>query len=141
MSRRDFGWMMASGAAFAQHEAAGQNRRPKHPVICSDEHAGPYMVARGTRWFGRPIWTPWLAAMPAAREISPAAPVYHLPDFIFLRHSRHAEAAVACAKCHGDIYAQSQIRPVLAMKMAAYVDRHRATSARTTCTTCHELSQ
>lgn len=82
-----------------------------------------------------------LAGLPASKEIAPLAPVYHLPDFVFFGHSRHAEAGIGCAKCHGDLDAQSQIRPVLAMKMAACVDCHRATSARTTCTTCHELSQ
>ena len=47
LSRRDFGWMMASGAAFSQREAAGQNRRPNILFICADEHAGPYMGCQG----------------------------------------------------------------------------------------------
>ncbi len=82
-----------------------------------------------------------VAAMQASKEIAPVAPVYRLPDFVFFRHSRHADAGIQCAKCHGDMYAQSQVRPVLAMKMAACVDCHRATSAKIACTTCHELSQ
>jgi cytochrome c553 len=82
-----------------------------------------------------------LAAMPPNREIVPLAAVYRLPDFVFFRHSRHAVAGMTCATCHGYVYAQSKIEPVLPMKMAACIDCHRAKSAPVRCTTCHELSQ
>lgn len=82
-----------------------------------------------------------LAAMPPDREIVPAAAVYRLPEFVFFRHSRHAVAGMTCATCHGDVYAQSRIQPVLAMKMAACIDCHQAKSVAVRCTTCHELSQ
>jgi hypothetical protein len=82
-----------------------------------------------------------LAAMPASRPIVPESPVYRLPDFVFFRHSQHAARGNSCTQCHGDVWTQDQIRPVLQMKMKACVDCHQASHAKITCTTCHELSQ
>jgi quinoprotein glucose dehydrogenase len=82
-----------------------------------------------------------LAALPATEKIAPSNPVYHLPDFVFFRHNQHVEHGVSCSTCHGDIWTQSRIRPVLEMKMKACVECHRQDQAPTTCTTCHELSQ
>jgi hypothetical protein len=79
--------------------------------------------------------------MPPGQEITPRSPVYHLPDFVFFRHSRHASNGLTCVKCHGDVWAQSQVQPVLAMKMVSCVGCHQAMKAPVTCTTCHELSQ
>ena len=82
-----------------------------------------------------------LAAMPAAQPIVPNSPVYRLPDFIFFRHRQHVSRGIACATCHGDVWAQDRIQPVLQMKMKACVDCHQANHAAVTCTVCHELSQ
>jgi quinoprotein glucose dehydrogenase len=82
-----------------------------------------------------------LAAMPAAQPVVPASPVYRLPDFVFFRHNRHAARGIACTACHGDMWGQEQVRPVLQMKMKACVDCHRTSQASVTCTVCHELSQ
>jgi hypothetical protein len=71
--------------------------------------------------------------------VAPQLPVYRLPDFVFFSHVRHAQAA--CEKCHGDVWGQESIRPMLQMKMKACVDCHQANQATVACTTCHELSQ
>jgi len=82
-----------------------------------------------------------LAAMPASLAIVPASPVYRLPGFVFFRHRQHAARGISCAHCHGDMWTQDQIRPVLQMKMKACVDCHQTNHAKVTCTVCHELSQ
>jgi hypothetical protein len=76
------------------------------------------------------------------QEISPAVPVYRLPDFIFFSHARHAAGNIDCAACHGDVWIQNIIqKPSLPLKMKACVDCHRSHNASTACTVCHELSQ
>jgi quinoprotein glucose dehydrogenase len=82
-----------------------------------------------------------LASIPASEKIVPAFPIYRLPDFVTFRHSQHAKAGIACANCHGDVWAQQHMAPVLEMKMKACVDCHQARRASVTCTKCHELSQ
>ncbi|HLJ16006.1 MAG TPA: PQQ-binding-like beta-propeller repeat protein [Bryobacteraceae bacterium] len=82
-----------------------------------------------------------LAAMPASEKIAPKAPVYRLPDFVFFRHDQHVSHGIACTTCHGDVWSQAKIQPVLQMKMKACVDCHQVNHASVTCTTCHELSQ
>jgi quinoprotein glucose dehydrogenase len=82
-----------------------------------------------------------LAAMAPAEPVAPASPVYRLPDFIFFRHRQHASGGMTCATCHGDVWIQERLQPVLQMKMKACVDCHQAKRAPVTCTTCHELSQ
>ena len=81
-----------------------------------------------------------LAAMSAERRVTPEAPVYRLPDFVFFRHARHS-GRVPCAKCHGDVAGQDVVQAVLPMKMKACVDCHQATKAPVTCSVCHELGQ
>jgi quinoprotein glucose dehydrogenase len=73
--------------------------------------------------------------------LPPAPAVYRLPDFVFFRHNRHAGKGITCDTCHGNVWSQDPIVPVLPMKMKACVDCHRANHAPVTCTTCHELSQ
>jgi hypothetical protein len=73
--------------------------------------------------------------------ILPPSPVYHLPDFVFFRHSQHVAKGIACSVCHGDVWKQDPIVQVLLMKMKACVDCHQSSHASVTCTTCHELSQ
>jgi formate-dependent nitrite reductase cytochrome c552 subunit len=82
-----------------------------------------------------------LAAMPASLAIVPQSPVYRLPDFVFFSHRKHEARGIACAHCHGDVWTQDQIRPVLQMKMKACVACHQTSRAKVTCTVCHELSQ
>ena len=82
-----------------------------------------------------------LAALAPSQRIVAATPVYKLPDFIFFKHSRHVAKGIACAACHGDVWAQDSIRPVLQMKMKSCVDCHTANRATVSCTACHELSQ
>ena len=82
-----------------------------------------------------------IAAMPPAERIVPASPVYRLPDFVFFRHDQHASRGLACADCHGEVWQQARIQPVLQMKMKACVDCHQSHQAPVSCTTCHELSQ
>ena len=79
--------------------------------------------------------------MAKAEPVTPVAPVYRLPDFVFFRHGQHVSHGVACAKCHGDLWTQERIQLVLEMKMKACVDCHRTSRATVTCTACHELSQ
>jgi predicted CXXCH cytochrome family protein len=69
------------------------------------------------------------------------AQIYRLPDFIFFRHSQHAAKGIGCATCHGDVWKEDRVRPVLQMKMAACVDCHKANQATVACTACHELSR
>ena len=75
----------------------------------------------------------------AAEKIVPAARIYRLPDFVFFRHGRHAR--LNCAACHGDVWSQPQMQPVLQMKMKACIDCHQASRATVMCTACHELNQ
>jgi glucose dehydrogenase len=82
-----------------------------------------------------------LAALPATEAITPTAPVFRLPDFVFFKHGEHVSHGVSCAACHGNVWAQERILPVLEMKMKACVDCHRVRRAAVTCTACHELSQ
>jgi hypothetical protein len=79
--------------------------------------------------------------MPQKAILPPPPAVYRLPDFVFFRHDRHAAKGIACAACHGDVWSQDPIVPVLAMKMKACIDCHQANHAPVTCTFCHELSQ
>jgi Cytochrome c7 and related cytochrome c len=74
-------------------------------------------------------------------SVKPTKPVYVLPDFVFFSHAKHAAAKIGCDRCHGDVWQQAVIRPVLAMKMSACVDCHKARQATVVCTKCHELSQ
>jgi hypothetical protein len=76
-----------------------------------------------------------------SKTILPPSPVYRLPDFVIFRHSQHAAKGIQCVACHGDVWSQDPIMPVLAMKMKACVDCHQTSRAPVTCTTCHELSQ
>jgi hypothetical protein len=75
------------------------------------------------------------------KPILPPSPVYRLPDFVVFRHSQHAAKGIKCEACHGDVWSQDPVVPVLAMKMKACVDCHQANHAPVTCTVCHELSQ
>lgn len=79
--------------------------------------------------------------LPQDAKITPAKPIYVLPDFVFFSHSKHVAAKIACAGCHGDVWHQASIKPVLKMKMAACVDCHKTHKATITCNKCHELSQ
>ena len=87
------------------------------------------------------------ACLPCHREVAqnrvivPPSPVYQLPDFVFFRHSQHAAKGITCEACHGNVWSQDPIVPVLAMKMKACVDCHQQNHAPVTCTVCHELSQ
>jgi len=82
-----------------------------------------------------------LAALAPDEKIVPKAAVYLLPDFVFFRHDRHASRGIRCTTCHGDVWVQERIQPVLEMKMKACVSCHQAGHATVTCTACHELSQ
>jgi quinoprotein glucose dehydrogenase len=79
--------------------------------------------------------------LPAAEKVVPGPAVYRLPDFIFFKHGKHAAAGIQCATCHGDVWTQEHLQPVLQMKMKACIDCHQARHATVTCTACHELSQ
>lgn len=81
-----------------------------------------------------------LATMPASARVVPATPVYRLPDFVSFSHAKHAAARIECATCHGNIWAQQRIVPVLQMKMKACIDCHRQEKATVSCTACHEVS-
>lgn len=81
-----------------------------------------------------------LAGLPPTERMAPRLPVYRLPDFVFFSHARHAPQAT-CEKCHGDVWTQESVRPVLQMRMKACVDCHQAHQATVACTACHELSQ
>jgi hypothetical protein len=74
-------------------------------------------------------------------RVTPAKPVYVLPDFVFFSHAKHAAAKIACNHCHGDVWRQPIIKPVLLMKMSACVDCHKSRQVTIVCTKCHELSQ
>jgi hypothetical protein len=80
-------------------------------------------------------------ATPRTEKIVPRAAIYHLPDFVYFQHSRHASAGMDCATCHGDVWTQEPLRPVLEMKMKSCVGCHQTSHATVSCTACHELSQ
>jgi hypothetical protein len=77
----------------------------------------------------------------ATAKVVPGPAIYRLPDFIFFKHSRHNDAKIQCATCHGEVWTQDRLKPVLQMKMKACVDCHQSNHATVTCTACHELSQ
>jgi glucose dehydrogenase len=74
-------------------------------------------------------------------KIVPRAAIYHLPDFVVFQHSRHASGGMECATCHGDVWSQVPLKPVLEMKMKACVSCHQTRAAAVSCTACHELGQ
>jgi quinoprotein glucose dehydrogenase len=80
-------------------------------------------------------------AVPQNKLILPPSAVYRLPDFVFFRHSQHTAKGIQCEACHGNVWSQDPIVPVLAMKMKACIDCHQQNHAPVTCTVCHELSQ
>ena len=83
------------------------------------------------------------ADAPGAR-IAPAAAkkVYRLPDFVLFSHSRHKDAKVECAACHGDVAVIGRVEAVFrATNMKACVDCHKSRNATVVCTACHELGQ
>ena len=82
-----------------------------------------------------------LSALPKETTIDPARSVYMLADFVFFSHAKHRAANIACQKCHGSIWAQDVVTPVLAMTMKACLTCHKTTHAKVGCTTCHELNQ
>jgi hypothetical protein len=73
------------------------------------------------------------------KEIRPPSPVYRLPDFVIFRHGQHAAKGIRCETCHGNVWSQDPIVPVLAMKMKACVDCHQARGAKTACRLCHRV--
>lgn len=116
------------------HKTAGTGARAGFPA------ASVCMTCHRTVSIDRPD-IQRLAALAPSDEIVPTAPVYRLPDFVFFRHDQHVSHPVPCARCHGDVWMQERIQPVLPMKMKACVDCHKVQHAPVTCTTCHELSQ
>ncbi len=82
-----------------------------------------------------------LSALPKETTMAPARSVYMLADFVFFSHAKHRAANIACQKCHGNIWAQEVVTPVLAMTMKACLTCHKTTHAKVGCTTCHELNQ
>ncbi len=82
-----------------------------------------------------------LASLHKTEKILPERSMYMLADFVFFSHARHRAANIACQKCHGNISEQEAIQQVLPMTMKACITCHRATHAKATCTTCHELNQ
>lgn len=114
------------------HEAAG--------FPCVRCHATALTGARAGFPTGKAC-QPCHRQIPQNKVILPPSPVYRLPDFVFFRHSRHAGKGMTCDTCHGNVWSQDPVEPVLAMKMKACVDCHQAKHAPVTCTVCHELSQ
>jgi hypothetical protein len=77
----------------------------------------------------------------STREYAPRKPAYALPDFVFFSHGKHAAAGIECGFCHGDVWRQQMIQPVLKMKMEACVDCHKSRGGTVECNRCHELNQ
>lgn len=118
--------------SHATHEAAEFECSRCHQTAATGDRAG-FPAGKAC--------LPCHRAVPQNKVILPPSPVYRLPDFVFFRHSRHVAKGIACSVCHGDVWKQDPIIPVLAMKMKACVDCHQASHAAVTCTVCHELSQ
>ena len=81
-----------------------------------------------------------LAALAEDTRVAPEKPLYALPDFVFFSHAKH-KTKVSCDTCHGNVWADDEVKRKLAMKMKACVNCHKASHATITCTACHELSQ
>jgi hypothetical protein len=77
----------------------------------------------------------------ADRKI-PAQRIYRVKDFVVFSHTRHtAQAKVACAQCHGEVYTMDALKPERPTTMIECVDCHKANQASIQCNVCHELGQ
>ena len=133
-----------SAVAAAKPEEREPDEIFSHPTHapkefpCARCHATALTAGRA----GFPTGTacaPCHAGVPKDKAITPPSPVYRLPDFVQFSHGRHSN--MACDACHGDVWTQDPIEPVLAMKMKACVDCHETRKATLSCTACHELSR
>ena len=116
--------------SHATHEAA--------EFKCSRCHQTALTAARAGFPTGKAC-LPCHRAVPQSKVILPPAPVYRLPVYVLFRHDRHAAKGVTCEACHGNVWSQDPIVPVLAMTMKACVDCHKTNHAPVSCTACHAL--
>lgn len=73
--------------------------------------------------------------------VFPTERVYRLPAVVIFSHTRHHQAKVACASCHGEVQRQDRLKVELPATMKACVDCHKKGGATTACAACHELGQ
>jgi len=116
--------------SHATHEAA--------EFPCGRCHATALTGARAGFPSGKAC-LPCHRAVPQNKMILPPSPVYRLPAYVIFRHDRHAGNTMTCETCHGNVWSQDPIVPVLAMTMKACVDCHKASHATVSCEPCHRL--
>ena len=67
--------------------------------------------------------------------------VYELPDFVTFGHSRHLEANLKCAICHGPIEKREILAKEVSTSMKVCVACHLEKQASIDCDLCHDLAQ
>ena len=65
--------------------------------------------------------------------------VYHLPDFVFFSHQKHAAANVDCAVCHGEVRTMDAMRQAKDVSMVNCVNCHNLRKATVACGQCHNI--
>lgn len=78
-----------------------------HTVIATENEAVKNLTGYWER--GEPV--PW-------------AIVNNQPDFVYFSHRPHIGAGISCEKCHGNVGAMEETRPVLRMDMGWCLDCH-----------------
>jgi glucose dehydrogenase len=133
----------AKPAAAAKARIDEVFSHPTHDAAdlpCTRCHATALTGARAGFPTGKACLPCHRGASQTKQILPPPPPVYRLPDFVVFRHSRHATKGMTCETCHGNVWSQDPVVPVLEMKMKACIDCHQSMQAPVTCTVCHELS-
>ena len=65
--------------------------------------------------------------------------VYEIPSFVEFNHKTHTDEGAKCETCHGPVATRDFLWRETDLSMGGCFNCHRATSANTTCATCHNL--
>ncbi len=74
-------------------------------------------------------------------EEPPWVRVYELPDFVFFGHSKHLEANLECAICHGPVEKREILTKEVSTSMKVCVACHVEQQTSIDCDLCHDLEQ
>ncbi len=133
--------MLLLAASYADGRSDEVFSHPTHDAAdfpCTRCHQTALTGARAGFPTGKSC-QPCHRGVPLNKLILPPPPaVYRLLAYVLFRHSQHAGKGIKCDACHGDVWSQDPIEPVLAMTMKACVDCHRTNHASSD---VHDLPQ
>jgi hypothetical protein len=64
--------------------------------------------------------------------------VYRVPSFVRFDHSRHVQADVDCASCHGTVETMDRVKQTSTLSMGECVKCHRQQNSSIDCAACHQ---